>query len=831
MSSREIERRILRLAIDSISSQISALSKCLEMTSKNLDNSGYTGYVGSIQNFAPSFFDHVNKNAHLEVVNRVQQMQVLLTKIRNRGMDIETLTSGPGIVFTYKDLNECLQQFCNDAISYSEKELRLRTNSFTQIVSQQKHLIYIKDRRIEGLKRRVKLIYDNITRIVNSRVYEKGNSLIFELDRSLREKKFYQDHIFVFEKEMKEFVREEFRLMLQRKDLALDIQKKMMKDVGNQLVTEVKAHVLNEQKRIKKQIKQTARKMRDLDSFKPKQRNFYQIQSQSDNNGFSQIEGKNKTLKNIENDDLMNPNDWVVSPEEATLEMLRMQDLLVKQRSLWMLKFQTQQKKYEDQIELLKNKLTSNTALWEQLQESDKRSKILQQELTFTQKSLSQCEKIIEKLKEELKQSEQERVRLFQYKQNKAQRLEELEHQVKKIDISEHINITKVIDMLSTKDKELSQLKKNEKNFEERLQQIQFKTQKEKHRMHQKYDKEVEMKSQAINQMNNLKNELQGFELNSGDKDQGLWRNKCKDLLEICQNLTEENFVLTQKLKEQVMEFNSIPLTNQKSLEDFTQHQQPQIAKKSRNKLLAKEDHTLDSNLFASDNSAYNILPNIKQSSSIINYSSQQYKHNDLLSSSFLHNESINSSQIPINLAAGSGITGMLINNSINMGRQEGSPFKQPKSENSEYQQTDLQNSMSSFYNSNLVGQISQIKPIKQIMGGNQYQLLNSAKTQLKSTQQLKNRQIQKRNISTNSYSNHLSAYDIGNGQHSTSISALSNNTSDRNAYGLTKIRNDPSMSREIYQRTERNLSTADNKKLSQYEDFSLRGHTLRKKL
>jgi hypothetical protein len=35
-------------------------------------------------------------------------MQVFLTKLRNRGMDIETLTSGPGIVFTYKDLNECL---------------------------------------------------------------------------------------------------------------------------------------------------------------------------------------------------------------------------------------------------------------------------------------------------------------------------------------------------------------------------------------------------------------------------------------------------------------------------------------------------------------------------------------------------------------------------------------------------------------------------------------------------------------------------------------------------------------------------------------------------
>lgn len=37
--------------------------------------------------------------------------------------------------------------------------------------------------------------------------------------------------------------------------------------MSNQLVAEVKSHVLNEQKRIKKQIKVTARKMRDLDNF------------------------------------------------------------------------------------------------------------------------------------------------------------------------------------------------------------------------------------------------------------------------------------------------------------------------------------------------------------------------------------------------------------------------------------------------------------------------------------------------------------------------------------------------------------------------------------
>jgi multidrug resistance efflux pump len=71
-------------------------------------------------------------------------------------------------------------------------------------------------------------------------------------------------------------------------------------------------------------------------------------------------------------------------------------------------------------LEILKKKLTSNQALWEQLEESDKRTKILHQELIFTQKSLTQCEKIIDKLKEELKMSEHERIRLAQYRQNKG---------------------------------------------------------------------------------------------------------------------------------------------------------------------------------------------------------------------------------------------------------------------------------------------------------------------------------------------------------------------------------------------------------------------------
>ena len=68
MCSREIERRMIRLAIDVINKHHNALCKCIEMCSKNIDR----GIETPIHNFAPCFFEHLgSKITHLESLNRV----------------------------------------------------------------------------------------------------------------------------------------------------------------------------------------------------------------------------------------------------------------------------------------------------------------------------------------------------------------------------------------------------------------------------------------------------------------------------------------------------------------------------------------------------------------------------------------------------------------------------------------------------------------------------------------------------------------------------------------------------------------------------------------
>jgi hypothetical protein len=55
---------------------------------------------------------HIDKRNHLDPINKVSFAQKFLTQIRNRCLEIETLTSGVGVVISKKDLHECLEEAC-----------------------------------------------------------------------------------------------------------------------------------------------------------------------------------------------------------------------------------------------------------------------------------------------------------------------------------------------------------------------------------------------------------------------------------------------------------------------------------------------------------------------------------------------------------------------------------------------------------------------------------------------------------------------------------------------------------------------------------------------
>jgi len=51
-----------------------------------------------------------------EITNRVGVCQAMLTRTRNMCTEVETLTSGPGVVITIKDLNDIMTDFCKKTL-------------------------------------------------------------------------------------------------------------------------------------------------------------------------------------------------------------------------------------------------------------------------------------------------------------------------------------------------------------------------------------------------------------------------------------------------------------------------------------------------------------------------------------------------------------------------------------------------------------------------------------------------------------------------------------------------------------------------------------------
>lgn len=95
--------------------------------------------------------------------------------MRNRCTQIETLTSGPGIVFTIKDVNDILLEFCRTTVKEQEIQFKSRFETSFIVESHLKDLLFAKDQKIKSLEHRLQSIGENLDSIIDARLFEKGN--------------------------------------------------------------------------------------------------------------------------------------------------------------------------------------------------------------------------------------------------------------------------------------------------------------------------------------------------------------------------------------------------------------------------------------------------------------------------------------------------------------------------------------------------------------------------------------------------------------------------------------------------------------------------------
>jgi hypothetical protein len=131
----------------------------------------------------------------------------MLTQIKNRCLEIQTLTSGVGVVISSKDLTECLEECCRSLIKFGEIEMRTRCEHLSMTNIQFENLLYIKDRQLLNLENKLRTAKQEINKIVNTKVFSRGNNLIYELDMTNRQLRLLKDNIFLLEKNLTEKIR------------------------------------------------------------------------------------------------------------------------------------------------------------------------------------------------------------------------------------------------------------------------------------------------------------------------------------------------------------------------------------------------------------------------------------------------------------------------------------------------------------------------------------------------------------------------------------------------------------------------------------------------
>ena len=85
--------------------------------------------------------------------------------------------------------------------------MRARCEHLTLNLVQYENLLYVKDRQLLNLENKLRTAKQEMNKIVNTKVFSRGNNLIYELDMTTRQLRLLKDNIFLLEKNLTEKIK------------------------------------------------------------------------------------------------------------------------------------------------------------------------------------------------------------------------------------------------------------------------------------------------------------------------------------------------------------------------------------------------------------------------------------------------------------------------------------------------------------------------------------------------------------------------------------------------------------------------------------------------
>jgi len=139
---------------------------------------------------------------------------------------------------------------------------------------QYENLIYVKDRQLLNLESKLSQAKIEMNKIVNTKVFSRGNNLIYELDMTNRQLRMLKDNIFLLEKNLTEKIKLCYDKQLDETRMQLIEMRICEKNYHKEVDAKIAGEVREQVNKIDGEMKQKANQFKDLKRNTKKQEKF-----------------------------------------------------------------------------------------------------------------------------------------------------------------------------------------------------------------------------------------------------------------------------------------------------------------------------------------------------------------------------------------------------------------------------------------------------------------------------------------------------------------------------------------------------------------------------
>jgi hypothetical protein len=350
-----------------------------------------------------------------DYLKKVNLFNGFINLLKNRGTIVQA-PQGKAIVYAMKDLAGIVSRLADQSLRYRETEKREYLDKLSRQVQELIQNIKEKHKKLQGYQKTKIQLEKEVSDMVTARITQKGAQFMYEIDVSQRQLKEIKENSHILEVQVREKITQEYIENYKKKSLKL----KNMEDEFKNFQSELSFALRN-----------------SIDAFKP--------------------EGPHFSSKSISSGDKYEDSEPASKGVSSTLVSLQVVLRRLRENGQWN-RLQEMQK-FQKFINELKEQLTSNQYLIDQLNESKGREEILKQELRFTQNSLLSVEKLENKLKQQIREMKFQEESLQTFKHQNYKKIQKMQKRVAKFKDFSNIDKTKIAQEQFKQEKMLSHLK------------------------------------------------------------------------------------------------------------------------------------------------------------------------------------------------------------------------------------------------------------------------------------------------------------------------------------------------------------------------------------